>query len=108
VNPEQGHRPVIKFLHVVVNNTTTIALVVATQTTTARFDVKIAAIPGLSFSTLLFRTFEYFVYYPRCVAFFPRTCDKSDDSHLSSLHVWSVYGLFWTLCAHLKFSPQKE
>jgi len=27
-------------------------------------------------------TFEYFVYYPRGIAFFPRNCDKSDDFHL--------------------------
>jgi hypothetical protein len=80
---------VIKFLHVVVDNTTMIALAVAAQTTSAWFDIKIAAKPGLSFGALLFRTFEYFVYYPGRIAFFPWTCDKSDDFHIfCSLLFW--------------------
>jgi hypothetical protein len=59
---------------------------VAAKTTLARFDFKIAEIPSLSFRALFLRTLEYFVYYPGGIAFFPRTCDKSDDFHLFPPH----------------------
>jgi hypothetical protein len=79
---------VIKYLHVVVYDTATIPITpVAAQTTPARFDVKIAEIPGSSFGALFFRPFEYFVYNPGSITFFPRTCTKSNDFHPKSLHV---------------------
>jgi hypothetical protein len=96
-------------LHVVVDKTTPIAIAFVTaQTTPAWFDIKIAERPGLRFSALFLRPFEYLVDGPGGIAFFSRASDKSNDFHISSLHVWSVYGLFCTLCVHLKFSHQKE
>jgi hypothetical protein len=74
---------VIKLLHVIADYTP-IALDAA-QTTLAWLDLKIAKRPDLSFGPLIFCAFEYFVDHPRCVTFFPRTSDKSDDFHLFSL-----------------------
>ena len=75
----------VKFPHVVVDNTTPIPIaLVAAQTTPARFDIKIAEIPGTSFGALFVRAFEYFVYRPGSIAIIPWTSYKSHDFHLFS------------------------